>query len=310
MQQKVAVIIPCYNESQTIQKVVLDFKAALPEAEIYVYDNNSVDGSAELAKSAGAVVFHEYRQGKGNVIRSMFRQLDADCYLMVDADDTYPAAMAQDLIAPILSGQVDMVVGDRLSSTYFSENKRKFHNFGNMLVRSLINRIFKSEVKDILSGYRAFNRAFVKNFPIGSTGFEIETEMTIHALDKNFSILEIPVQYRDRPANSISKLNTFGDGYKVILTIVNLYKNLKPLAFFGLLAALGTLVAVVLIIPILFEYFNTGLVPRFPTLITAGVIFTISLLSLVCGIILDTVSKNSKSFYELLLNRWYEDHQG
>jgi hypothetical protein len=177
------------------------------------------------------VVFHEYRQGKGNVIRSMFRQVDADCYLMVDGDDTYPASAARELIAPILSGQVDVVVGDRLSSTYFSENKRRFHNFGNVLVRSLINRIFKSEVKDILSGYRAFNRAFVKNFPIGSSGFEIETEMTIHALDKNFSILEIPVQYRDRPANSVSKLNTIGDGYKVILTIINLYKNLKPLAF-------------------------------------------------------------------------------
>jgi glycosyltransferase involved in cell wall biosynthesis len=309
MKKTVAVLIPCYNESKTITKVVQDFKRALPEAELYVYDNNSTDGSAELAAAAGATVRYENRQGKGNVIRSMFQQVDADCYLMADGDDTYPAEQALQMIEPILNGQFDMVVGDRLSSTYFTENKRAFHNFGNMLVRFLINRIFGSNIQDIMSGYRTFSKSFVKNFPIISSGFEIETEMTIHALDKNFNIYELPILYRDRPLNSPSKLNTFMDGFKVILTIINLFKNLRPLAFFSMFSTAGTLIAIGFTIPIIIEYLHTGLVPRFPTLISAGVIFTISLLALACGFILDTVSKNNKFIYELLLNHWHEDHR-
>lgn len=308
MSHKIAILIPCFNESLTISKVIADFKLALPQAEIFVYDNNSSDGSDELAKTAGAIVRYESRQGKGNVIRSMFRQIDADCYVLVDGDDTYPANQVTELIEPILSGLADMVVGDRLSSTYFNENKRAFHNFGNLLVRFLINKIFRSHIKDIMTGYRSFNKFFVKNFPVLSTGFEIETEMTIHALDNNFLIQEIPIQYRDRPINSASKLNTIKDGVKVIFTILRLFKNLKPMVFFGLLSLLGLVIAISFFIPVLIEYLQTGLVPRFPTLITSGVILTISLLSLVCGIILDTVSKNHKFLYELTLIKWQDEN--
>lgn len=308
MSHKTAILIPCYNESLTISKVISDFKVSLPQADIYVYDNNSSDGSDELAKTAGAIVKYESRQGKGNVIRSMFRQIDADCYVLVDGDDTYPAKQVTELVEPILKGYADMVVGDRLSSTYFLENKRPFHSFGNLLVRFLINKIFHSNIKDIMTGYRAFNKLFVKNFPILSTGFEIETEMTIHALDNNFIIQEIPIQYHDRQKNSASKLNTITDGVKVIFTIFRLYKNLKPMVFFSLISLFGLLIAIVFFIPVLVEYLQTGLVPRFPTLISSGVILTISLLSLVCGIILDTVSKNHKFFYELTLIKWQDEN--
>ena len=234
--KKIAVLIPCYNEELTIRAVVEDFKNVIPEADIYVYDNNSNDDTAKIAKEAGAIVVPEYRQGKGHVVRSMFRDIEADCYIMVDGDDTYPAKDAYNVAKLVLENKADMAIGDRLSSTYFRENKRPFHNTGNKLVRTLINKIFKSEVKDIMTGCRAFNRKFVKSFPVLSNGFEIETEMSIHALDKRFLIAEIPIAYRDRPEGSESKLNTFQDGYRVLKTILKLYKDYKPLSFFGLIA--------------------------------------------------------------------------
>ena len=233
----IAVLIPCYNESKTIEKVIRDYKAVLPEADIYVYDNNSSDGTDEIARAAGAIVRYERRQGKGNVIRSMFREIDADCYLMIDGDDTYPAENARDMVDKILNGGYDMVIGDRLSSTYFTENKRPFHNTGNVLVRKLVNLFFKGNVTDIMTGYRAFSRMFVKGFPILSKGFEIETEMTIHALDKNLALISVPVGYRDRPEGSVSKLNTFSDGFKVLKTIARLFKDYKPFMFFSIIAA-------------------------------------------------------------------------
>lgn len=309
MNSSIAILIPCYNENKTIQKVISDFRLALPDSKIYVFDNNSSDGSADLAEQAGAIVIREYRQGKGNVIRSMFQKIDADCYIMVDADDTYPAEIAPELAKFILSKEADMVIGDRLSSTYFFENKRAFHNFGNKFVRYLINWIFNSNIKDIMSGYRAFSKVFIKNFPVFSSGFEIETEMTIHALDKKFLIKELPVQYRDRPEDSPSKLNTIEDGLKVLYTIFNLFKDLRPLAFFGLIAVIGLLVSVILLIPIFIEYFETGLVPRFPTLIAAGFITVVSLLSFFCGIILDSINKHKKFFYELQITNWHQNHK-
>ena len=255
---KIAVLIPCYNESKTIAKVVSDYKAALPEADIYVYDNNSTDGTDELARQAGAIVRYEYRQGKGNVIRSMFRQIDADCYLMIDGDDTYPAENARQMCDLVLKKGVDMVVGDRLSSTYFQENKRPFHNIGNKLVRKGVNLIFESNVTDIMTGYRAFSKLFVKHFPVLSKGFEIETEMTIHALDKNFLIKQIPVTYRDRPAGSVSKLNTYTDGFKVIMTIFKLFRDYKPFLFFSLLSILLFFIALGLFLPVFIEYLKLG----------------------------------------------------
>lgn len=261
---KIAVLIPCYNESQTIQKVILDFKSVLPEAIIYVYDNNSSDNTAEIAKASGAVVRHEYRQGKGNVIRSMFRDIEADCYLMIDGDDTYPAEHARDMCDTVLNGKADMVIGDRLSSTYFEENKRPFHNVGNVIVRNFINTFFVSNEKidDVMTGYRAFSPLFVKSFPVLSQGFEIETEMTIHALDKNLLITSIPVAYRDRPEGSESKLNTFSDGFKVLLTIFNLYRQYKPFRFFGFVAVLLFVFAMILFIPVFIDYLETGIVLR------------------------------------------------
>jgi len=299
---KIAVLIPCYNESKTIEKVVKDYRAALPQADVYVYDNNSTDGTGAIAEAAGAIVRCERRQGKGNVIRTMFREIDADAYLMIDGDDTYPAEHAQDMIDLVLSKNADMVVGDRLSSTYFTENKRPFHNTGNVLVRGLVNHIFGGKITDLMTGYRAFSYQFVKSFPVLSKGFEIETEMSIHALDKNLSVACIPVGYRDRPEDSPSKLNTFGDGFKVLKTIVRLFKEYRPMPFFGLLALLFLLVGVVLFIPVLTEYFATGLVPRFPTLITSGVLVTLSFLLLMCGIILDTVAKKHRQLFEVNLN--------
>ncbi len=298
---KVAVLIPCYNEEKTVRKVVEDYRRVLPQADIYVYDNNSTDKTAELAAAAGAIVRHEYRQGKGNVIRSMFRQIDADCYLMIDGDDTYPAENAPEMVRMILDGEADMVNGDRLSSTYFTENKRPFHNAGNRLVRGLINRLFAAEVRDIMTGYRAFSRGFVKTFPVLSRGFEIETEMTIHAVDKNFLIREIPVGYRDRPEGSVSKLNTYSDGAKVLCTIFRLYKDYKPFAFFGTLALLFLLAAVALFVPVGLEFLRTGLVPRFPTLIVSVTCGLCALLSFVAGVILDVVVKKHRQLFELLL---------
>ena len=297
----IAVLIPCYNESKTIEKVVKDYKKALPEADIYVYDNNSKDGTDEIAKKAGAIVKYEYKQGKGNVIRSMFRDIDADCYLMIDGDDTYPAEHAREMCDYVLEGKADMVIGDRLSSTYFQENKRPFHNFGNVLVRGLINSLFKSKVKDIMTGYRAFSYEFVKTFPILSKGFEIETEMTIHALDKNMGLKEIPVDYRDRPEGSVSKLNTVSDGIKVLKTIARLFKEYKPSIFFSIFGLLFLTISLIFGIPVFIDYFKTGLVERFPTLIFSGFMLMISVLSFVCGIILEVVVKKHRQLFEFVL---------
>lgn len=303
MMDKIAVLIPCYNESKTIAKVVSDYKQALPEAEIYVYDNNSTDGTDEIARRAGANVRYEPRQGKGNVIRSMFRDIDADCYLMIDGDDTYPAENAREMCRLVLERGVDMVIGDRLSSTYFQENKRPFHNFGNVLVRSLINKIFHNDVKDIMTGYRAFSKTFVKHFPVLSKGFEIEKEMTIHALDKNFLLREIPVTYRDRPAGSVSKLNTYSDGFKVIMTIFKLFRDYKPMFFFSILSIILFLISACFVTPVLMEYFDTGLVPRFPTLIVCGFLVLLAMLLWSCGLILEVLVKKHRQLYEILLNK-------
>lgn len=296
---KIAVLIPCYNESATVAKVVRDYREVLPEATVYVYDNNSTDGTDELARAAGAVVRHERRQGKGNVIRTMFRDIEAQCYLMIDGDDTYPAEDARAMVDKVLVDGYDMVVGDRLSSTYFTENKRPFHNSGNVLVRKLVNSFFKGNVTDIMTGYRAFSRLFVKSFPVLSKGFEIETEMTIHALDKNLALASVPVGYRDRPVGSESKLNTFSDGFKVLRTVARLFKDYKPLPFFGIIAGVLMLFALILLFPVLTEFTQTGLVPRLPTFVAACFMALFSLLSLTCGLILDTENKKSRQNFEL-----------
>ena len=298
---KIAVLIPCYNEAKTIEKVVKEYKKVLPEADIYVYDNNSTDGTDKIAEKVGAIVKYEYKQGKGNVIRSMFKQIDANCYLMIDGDDTYPSESAREMCDYVLKGQADMVIGDRLSSTYFSENKRPFHNCGNVLVRSLINTLFKSKVRDIMTGYRAFSYDFVKTFPVLSKGFEIETEMTIHALDKNFLLKEIPVEYRDRPEGSESKLNTFSDGFKVLKTIARLFKEYKPTIFFSILSILFLMISLIFGVPVFKEYFKTGLVPRYPTLIFSGFMLMIAILMFICGIILEVVVKKNRQLFELIL---------
>jgi len=298
--KKIAILIPCYNESKTIRKVIKDFKSVLPDADIYVYDNNSTDGTDKIAKRAGAIVKYEYKQGKGNVIRTMFRDIDADCYLMVDGDDTYPKENAKKMCNLILSGKADMVIGDRLSSTYFKENKRLFHNFGNIIVRKIINILFKSNVKDVMTGYRAVSYDFVKTFPVLSKGFEIETEMTIHALDKNFLIKEIPIKYRDRPEGSNSKLNTYIDGFKVIITIEKLFKEYKPQLFFFIIGIIFFIISLSFGIPVFIEYFETHLVERFPTLIFSGFMLMISMLLFVCGIILEVVVKKHRQLYELI----------
>lgn len=301
--KKIAVLIPCYNESKTIAKVIRDYRLALPTADIYVYDNNSTDGTDSIAQKEGAIIKYEYRQGKGNVIRSMFRDIDADCYIMIDGDDTYPAENAQEMCDLVLNKGIDMVIGDRLSSTYFEENKRPFHNLGNSMVRALINYLFHSNVKDIMTGYRAFSKPFVKHFPILSKGFEIETEMTIHALDKNFLIQEVPVKYRDRPEGSVSKLNTYSDGFKVLMTIARLFRDYKPYSFFSVIFLFFEFIAVLLMIPIISDYLTSGLVPRFPTLIVAGVISVIGVLFYFCGIILDVVVKKHRQLFELMMNK-------
>lgn len=297
---KTAVLIPCYNEAMTIKKVVADFRRELPDATIYVYDNNSTDSTAEIARRAGAIVKREYRQGKGNVVRSMLRDIDADCYLMVDGDDTYPAESAREMCRLVEDG-ADMVIGDRLSSTYFTENKRPFHNEGNRLVRFLINRIFHSDIHDIMTGYRALSRTFAKNFPIISRNFEIETEMTIHALDKNFLIRELKIDYRDRQEGSHSKLNTYLDGMKVVATVFMMFRDYRPLKFFSLVSALLLLLAILMFIPVFIEYMQTGLVPRFPTLIVSGFIGIASLLTFFCGVVLEVMTKKHRQLYELML---------
>lgn len=300
---KIAILIPCYNESKTIAKVVNDFKKALPEAVIYVYDNNSTDNTAELAKAHGAVVRHEYQQGKGNVIRRMFREIDAECYIMTDGDDTYPAESAREMANLVLEQRVDMVVGDRLSSTYFEENKRPFHNFGNSLVRHLINSMFKNDIKDIMTGYRAFSYQFVKTFPILSKGFEIETEMSIHAVDKNMHVANVVIEYRDRPEGSESKLNTYSDGFKVLCTIVRLYRNYKPMNFFSILAAVLAIISIAFFIPIFITFLRTGLVDKIPTLVVSGFTMLAAIQSLFSGLILSSIKEKNRQDFEMELQR-------
>ncbi len=303
--KNIAVLIPCYNEELTIHKVVTDFKKKLPDSTIYVYDNNSTDETFNIAKRAGAIVRREFRQGKGNVIRSMFRDIYADVYIMIDGDDTYPANFIHHLIDPILNNEADMVVGDRHSNgTYSNENKRPLHNFGNNLVKSLINRIFRADLKDIMSGYRVFNKKFVKNIPINSDGFEVETEMTLYALDKKFLIKEIPIEYRDRPDGSISKLNTYSDGVKVLKTILWVFKDYRPLAFFAILSLILFIPGLVLGLVVLLEFIDTSFVSKVPSAILSVGLVVVSTLSLFVGFILDTVVKQHRENYLLNLTRW------
>lgn len=298
---KIAVLIPCYNESKTIEKVVTDFKRELPEATIYVYDNNSTDGTDKIAEAAGAVVRYEYQQGKGNVIRRMFRDIDAECYIMTDGDDTYPAEYAREMADKVLYRNVDMVVGDRLSSTYFEENKRPFHNFGNSIVRNSINSLFKSDIKDIMTGYRAFSYMFVKTFPVLSKGFEIETEMSIHAVDKNLFVENVVIDYRDRPEGSESKLNTYSDGFQVLRTIFRLFKNYKPMQFFSLLALVLAIISVAFFAPVFVTFLKTGVVDKMPTLIVSGFTMLAAIQSLFSGLILATITQKNRQDFEMQL---------
>lgn len=298
---KIAVLIPCYNESKTIEKVIKDFQKVLPQATIYVYDNNSTDGTSDIAQKAGAVVRHEYLQGKGNVIRRMFRDIDAECYIMTDGDDTYPAEYAREMADKVLQKKVDMVVGDRLSSTYFEENKRPFHNFGNTIVRNTINYLFKSNIKDIMTGYRAFSYLFVKTFPVLSKGFEIETEMSIHAVDKNMFVENVVIDYRDRPEGSESKLNTYSDGYKVLKMIFRLFKNYKPLQFFFTLALILAVVGTAFFVPVFIDFLHTGVVAKIPTLIVSGFTILAAIQSLFSGLILATINQKNRHDFEMQL---------
>lgn len=303
---KIAVLIPCYNEEKTIAKVVSDVRQALPEAAVYVYNNNSTDRTAQIAAECGAIVRNEYKQGKGNVMRRMFREIAAECYLMIDGDDTYPLECAREMVNLVLERGADMVVGDRLSSTYFSENKRPFHNFGNSLMRAGINSLFRSDIKDIMTGYRAFSYEFVKTFPVFSKGFEIETEMTIHAVNYNMQVENVVVEYRDRPEGSVSKLNTYSDGAKVIRKMLQLYKNYKPMRFFGLLGLVLIAVAAAVFVPVGIEYLETGLVERFPTLIVCGFMVMAGLLSFFAGMILEVMAAKDRRDFEYRLNRVYD----
>ena len=298
----IAVLIPCYNESRTIAKVVADFKAALPEAVIYVYDNNSTDDTAKIARDAGAIVRHEYKQGKGNVIRRMFMEIDADCYLMVDGDDTYPADSAREMVNAVLERQADMVIGDRLSSTYFTENKRPFHNSGNTIVKKSINALFNSNITDIMTGYRAFGYRFVKTFPVLSEGFEIETEMTIHAIDKNMQVENVVVQYRDRPEGSQSKLNTVGDGIKVLFTIIKFFRIYKPFRFFAGLALILTIISLLFFIPVFVDFLQTRYVEKVPTVVVCCFVFMAAIQSFFAGLILDSVKQKERQDFEIKLH--------
>ncbi len=300
---RIAVLIPCYNESQTIAKVVHDYKEALPEAVIYVYDNNSTDDSASIAKEAGAVVRHEYKQGKGNVMRRMFMEIDADCYLMVDGDDTYPADNAREMVEAVINRKADMVIGDRLSSTYFTENKRLFHNFGNSIVKKSINVLFHSDITDIMTGYRAFSYRFVKTFPVLSEGFEIETEMTIHAIDKNMEVENVVVQYRDRPEGSESKLDTVGDGIRVLFTIINFYRIYKPLQFFAGLSLVLDIIAFAFFLPVFADFLRTHTVSKIPTLVVCGFVFLASIQSFFSGMILNSLKQKERQDFEIKLHQ-------
>lgn len=306
---KIAVLIPCYNEEKTIEKVVRDAITALPEATVYVYDNNSSDRTVELARNAGAVIRHEYMQGKGNVIRRMFREIEARCYVMVDGDDTYPMEYAREMVEKVLDHNADMVVGDRLSSTYFTENKRPFHNFGNSLVRGSINQLFDCDIKDIMTGYRAFGYQFVKTFPVMSKGFEIETEMTIHAVNNNMQVENVIVEYRDRPQGSVSKLNTYADGFRVIKTIIRLFREYKPFRFFALLAFVLFALAVGFFMPVLVEYCETGLVAKFPTLIVCGFVSLAAVQSFFAGMILNNIAQRDRKDFELNLIRMHMENE-
>lgn len=311
MTDRVVVLVPCYNEEMTIEKVVRDYRNALPEADVYVYDNNSRDRSCEIVSGLAEAdprvhLRHEYRQGKGNVIHSMFRDIDADCYLMIDGDDTYPADHAPEMVDLVLSGQADMVIGDRLSTTYSEENKRAFHNLGNNMVRGLINMLFHSHIHDIMTGCRAFSRPFAKGFPVLSRGFEIETEMSVHAVDKNYLLKEIPISYRDRPAGSESKLNTYSDGFKVLRTIFRLFRDYRPMAFFGTIAGVLAAIALGMFIPIFVEYAHTHAVPRFPTLIVSSAVAISALLCWAVGVILDVEVRKHRQLYEVVTN--YHEH--
>lgn len=303
---KIAVLVPCYNEEKTIGKVIQDWKKAIPSATIYVYNNNSTDNTAEIARSNGAIVRDEHQQGKGNVIRRMFREIDAECYIMIDGDDTYPAEFGEKMAEEVLKNNADMVVGDRLSSTYFEENKRPFHNLGNSIVRSSINHLFNTNIRDIMTGYRAFSYLFVKSFPALSKGFEIETEMTIHAVHKNMAISNVIIEYRDRPEGSVSKLNTYTDGLKVLRTIFRLYKNYQPLGFFSMFSVVLLLFAASLFIPILVKFMHIGLVPNLPTMIVSGFIALTAIISFFSGLILSTLVEKERQEYEFRLQ---EIHQ-
>lgn len=306
---KIAVLIPCYNESKTVKKVVEDFRRELPEAVIYVYDNNSTDGTGDLAREAGAVVRLERRQGKGSVIRRMFREVDARVYVIVDGDDTYPAEAAPEMVRRVLEEQADMVVGDRLSSTYYTENKRPFHNFGNSFVKNCINRFFDTNIQDIMTGYRAFSYSFVKTFPVLSGGFEIETEMSIHAADKHMQVDNVIIDYRDRPEGSVSKLNTFSDGFKVLTRILNLYKNYKPFSFFSLLSAVLVVLGIGFLIPVIIEYVETGLVPKFPTLIVCCFVLVAALQSFFAGLVLQSMEQKNKQDFEMQLLKVHNTYE-
>ena len=305
---RIAVLIPCFNEETTIGEVVTQFAAELPGAEIYVFDNNSSDKSAEVARQAGAIVVNEYRQGKGNVVRSMFRRVEADIYVMVDGDCTYPPSEVHNLIAPVLADQAHMVIGDRISSTYDQENQRPFHSFGNRLVRWLVNRLFHSNLKDIMSGYRAFDRLFVKSLPVTSDAFEIETEMTIYALERKFSFVEIPVTYKDRPKNRKSKLNTFSDGYKILKTISSIFKNYKPFSFFFVFFSFSFLISFLIVIGSIYEFINYNYVYKIPSAILAASLQIISFLFLFIGIILDTISSNHKEMHQMHINNYLSQY--
>lgn len=298
---KIAVLIPCYNEAATVGKVVADFKKVLPGAAVYVYDNNSTDDTAELAAKAGAVVRHEYRKGKGNVVRRMFREIDAECYIMADGDDTYPPEAAPEMVQKVVERHADMVVGDRLSSTYYQENKRPFHNFGNFLVKKSINILFKNDIRDIMTGYRAFSYNFVKTFPITSKGFEIETEMSVHAADKNLFVEHVTVDYRNRPEGSESKLNTYSDGMKVIRTIGRLFRIYKPFVFFGILAAVLAVISIAFFIPVLIDFLNTGMVERFPTLIVCGFVMIAAIQAFFTGLMLENICQKNRQDFEIEL---------
>ncbi|TWS95484.1 glycosyltransferase family 2 protein [Streptococcus sp. sy018] len=310
MQEKIAVLLPAYNEEVTIQKVISDFQKVLPQATIYVYDNNSKDKTNQLAKASGAVVRFEPRQGKGNVVRSMFREIDADYYIMVDADDTYPADEVNKLLDPLRQGQADMTIGDRLSNgSYAKENKRGFHDFGNNLVKGLINRLYQGNYEDIMTGYRGFNRLFVKTFPVLSPGFEIETELSIHALDKRFKLVEVPITYQDRPEGSESKLSTFSDGFKVLRTIFNLFKDYKPLLFFSLLSLIFVILGLLVGLPVISEFTRTGLIAKFPSAILATGLMIFAGLFFISGVILDTVVRQNRMHYELKVYEYYEKNR-